>query len=162
MIAAFQARGNLLQQRRAEIPRLGQGQALVRELGQGAFTDAFLVDLDPPAYCKRGWPIKLRSQACSESHVGTSSYLNNAASRLFEATVLIVAQFGVVHVFDARRPYVRGMRVCSRRRQLTIARRMSPPCTSRETPSGRLQFERVGIARECGPCRFAVPARGGM
>ncbi len=33
--------------------------------------------------------------------------------------------------------------------------------TSPETPSCRLQLERVGIAGECDSCRFAVPARGG-
>jgi len=34
-------------------------------------------------------------------------------------------------------------------------------CAARETPSGRLQFERVGVASECGQDRLAVPARGG-
>ncbi len=35
--------------------------------------------------------LRLRSQACSASHVGTSLCLNNAATCPFEATVLIAA-----------------------------------------------------------------------
>lgn len=41
-----------------------------------------------------------------------------------------------------------------------LARRASPSCTSRDTRSGRLEFERLGIARECGARRLAVSARG--
>ena len=41
-----------------------------------------------------------------------------------------------------------------------LARRASPSCTSCDTPSGRLEFERLGIVRECGARRLAVPARG--
>ncbi len=105
--------------------------------------------------------LRLRSQACSGSPVGTSSYLNNAASRPFEATVIIVASSGwhTCLTRDVRMSAARA-RVADGR-QVTIARRIPPRCTSGETPSCRLQFERVGVARECGSCRFVVPARGG-
>jgi hypothetical protein len=43
---------NLSPQAKTMIPRLGRGQALVREIGQGDYTDAFLVDLDPPVLAK--------------------------------------------------------------------------------------------------------------
>lgn len=37
---------------RTMIPRLGRGQALVREIGVGNYSDAFLVNLDPPLIAK--------------------------------------------------------------------------------------------------------------
>jgi len=43
---------NLPHEARTMIPRLGRGQALVREIGLGNYTDAFLVNLDPPAIAK--------------------------------------------------------------------------------------------------------------
>lgn len=43
---------NLPQKARTMIPRLGRGQALVREIGLGNYTDAFLVNLDPPPIAK--------------------------------------------------------------------------------------------------------------
>lgn len=43
---------NLSPRAKTMIPRLGCGQALVREVGQGAYTDAFLVDVDPPVLAK--------------------------------------------------------------------------------------------------------------
>ena len=46
--------------------------------------------------------------------------------------------------------------------QVAVARTLLRRCTSREAPSGRLQFEHVGIATECRSRRFAVPARGGL
>ena len=42
----------LLNQFTPQIPRLGRGQALVREIGLGNYTDAFLVNLDLPAIAK--------------------------------------------------------------------------------------------------------------
>lgn len=43
---------NLPQKAKTMIPRLGRGQALVREVGLGPYTDAFLVDLDSPVIAK--------------------------------------------------------------------------------------------------------------
>jgi len=43
---------NLPAQARTMFPRLGRGQGLVREIGHGAYTDAFLVDFDPPLLAK--------------------------------------------------------------------------------------------------------------
>ncbi|MBP7935819.1 MAG: DUF87 domain-containing protein [Phycisphaerae bacterium] len=44
---------NLPYEAKTMIPRLGRGQALVREIGKGGtYTDAFLVDLDPPELVK--------------------------------------------------------------------------------------------------------------
>ncbi len=105
--------------------------------------------------------LRLRSQACSASHVGTSLYLNNAASCPFEATVLIVASSGWHTCLTRDVPMSAARAYLADSHQVTIARRISPRCTSGETPSRRLQFERVGVARECGSRRLAVPARGG-
>lgn|GEM_PF-6140620 len=43
---------NLPPQAKTMIPRLGRGQALVREIGRGAYTEAYLVDFDPPILAK--------------------------------------------------------------------------------------------------------------
>ena len=43
---------NLAPKAKTMIPRLGRGQALVREVGQGAYTDAFLVNVDSPILAK--------------------------------------------------------------------------------------------------------------
>jgi len=44
---------NLPARAKTMIPRLGRGQALVREIGKGgSYSDAFLVDIDPPTIAK--------------------------------------------------------------------------------------------------------------
>jgi hypothetical protein len=53
---------NLPLKAKTMIPRLGRGQALAREVGLGAYTDAFLVDLDPPALAKDVVPEPVRQR----------------------------------------------------------------------------------------------------
>jgi hypothetical protein len=56
---------NLPPRAKTMIPRLGRGQALAREVGLGAYTDAFLVDLDPPVLAKDAVsePVRQRMMA---------------------------------------------------------------------------------------------------
>ncbi len=54
---------NLDPRARTMLPRLGRGQALVREMGTGAaYTDAFLVNLDPPELDKSALDEPTRQQ----------------------------------------------------------------------------------------------------
>lgn len=64
---------NLPYEARTMIPRLGRGQALVREMGQGNYTDAFLVDLDPPVLAKNAIDEPTRQRLMAPKLAGLPS-----------------------------------------------------------------------------------------
>jgi hypothetical protein len=61
---------NLSYEARTMIPRLGRGQALVREVGVGNYTDPFLVNLDPPLLAKDSIDETTREQLMTPKLAG--------------------------------------------------------------------------------------------